>query len=367
MDRTFYATLAQKSISGESLSRQTALEILESGEIELLPLLDAAFEVRKKFTGKEVKIHIINNAQNGACPEDCHYCAQSKNSKAPIEKYRIKSDEEILAEAKEAYESGAYRYCMVFAGRGPSDARIEHLSRLIREIKSKYPVQVCVSAGLLDSQDKAQKLKDAGLDRLNHNLNTSEDNYANVCSTHTFDDRLNTLKLAQNVGLEICSGVIVGMGEQRKDIVDLAFKFRELNAPSIPVNFLIPIDGNILTAKNALTPEYCLRVLCLFRFLNPKAEVRVAAGREGHLRSMEVMSLYPANSLFMDGYLNTKGSRRTKTLRMIKDAGFTINSTRQLEELLKQESASEEDFIVEDQQAILKDLNDLRPLLPAKK
>ena len=358
-EHEFYNRLTDRSIAGEIFEEDLAKQILTSPELDLLPLLNAAYEVRKKFTGKEVAIHVINNAQNGHCSEDCHYCAQAKTSAADIEEYSLKPDEEILAEAKRAYESGAYRYCMVFAGRGPSLRRTEHLARLIRQIKEKYPIHICVSTGLLD-QEKANILKAAGLDRLNHNLNTSRRHYPNICTTHTYDERLATLQAANKAGIEICSGLIVGMGETHDDVLEVAYTLRKLNSPSIPVNFLIPIEGNKLKI-NDLTPEYCLRVLCLYRFLNPKAEIPVAAGREIHLRSMEILALYPANSLFMDGYLNTKGSNKARTLQMIKDAGFTIKSELDLEQLL----ADVHDAAVPEPspsaQVILKDLKDLRP------
>ena len=360
LDRAYYSELQYKSLNGEILSDEICEEILTSKRIELLPLLDAAYQVRKQFAGNEVAVHIINNAQNGFCPEDCHYCAQAKTSSAAIEDYPLKSEEEILLEAKRAHESGAFRYCMVFAGRGPSPRRIELLAKLVVEIKKRYPIQVCISAGLIN-EEGAQRLHQAGLDRLNHNLNTSKRNYSQICTTHTFEDRLNTLKAAKHAGIELCSGMIVGMGEESTDIVEVAKNLRSLKVKSIPVNFLVPIDGNQLKNISHLTPEYCLRILCLYRFLNPKSELRVAAGREGHLRSMEVMALYPANSLFLDGYLNTKGSSRLKTLRMIKDAGFTIKSEQSLEKLLEQEEGAVASFKIDDQKFFMKDLKDLRP------
>jgi len=334
MNRKFYNDLADQGLGKTPLARAACEEILGSPDIELLPLLNAAFEVRKKYTGKEVMVHVINNAQNGFCPEDCHYCPQAKSSQADIEEYPLKPDEEIFAEAQKAHEGGAFRYCMVFAGRGPSQRRTEKLAALISEIKRRYPLEVCVSAGLLDDE-KAKILKAAGLDRLNHNLNSSAAHYPKICSTHTYQDRLNTLKSAQRAGLEICSGMIVGMGESPSDVIEVAMTLREMKSRSIPVNFLVPIEGNTLQRASELSPDYCLRILCLFRFLNPDAEIRAAAGRELHLRSMEVMALYPANSLFLEGYLNTRGSARAKTLRMIQDAGFTIKSEQNLDELLK--------------------------------
>ncbi|OGQ69067.1 MAG: biotin synthase BioB [Deltaproteobacteria bacterium RIFCSPLOWO2_12_FULL_50_11] len=334
MDRTFYQDLAEKGMKKERLSQGLCETILTSPDIELLPLLDAAFQVRKKFAGLKVKIHILNNAQNGHCPEDCHYCAQAKSSEAAIEEYPLKNDDEILAEAREAYLSGAFRYCMVFAGRGPSKERVVRLASLIRKIKAKYPIEVCVSAGLLD-REKATLLKEAGLDRLNHNLNTSERHYPKICTTHTYEDRLSTLRAARQAGLEVCSGMIVGMGESPEEVITVAVRLREVEARSIPVNFLIPIKGNVLAQPHNLTPEYCLRVLCLFRFLNPDAEIRVAAGREYHLRHLEVLCLYPADSLFLEGYLNVQGAESLRVLQMIKDAGFEIQSDRPLDEIFQ--------------------------------
>ena len=299
-------------------------------------MLNAAFEVRKEYFGNEVKIHIINNVQNGYCSEDCRYCVQSRDADSEINEYPMKSDEEIVAKAKNAYENGAYRHCMVFSGKQLSKKRAKHLSILIREIKSKYPIQVCVSHGQLD-KEKALILKEAGLDRLNHNLNTSRRYYPQICTTHIYEDRIATLKNAREAGLQICSGVIVGMGETADDIFETACTLRDLKIESIPVNFFIPIKGVKLDIKPNLSPAYCLRVLCLYRFLNPEAEIRVAAGWEIYFRSMQVLAFYPANSMFMGGYLNTRGKSRIFILQMIKDAGFKICSDYSLDELIQRE------------------------------
>ena len=336
MDEHFYQALAKAGIDGDLLDQATYASLLTDKSVKLMPLLNAAYKVREHFHGKTVTVHIINNVSNGLCSEDCNYCPQSKSSKAEIVEYSEKSKEEILAEAKQAYEAGAYRYCMVYAGRRGSEQRIERIADLVRTIKEQYPIEVCVSAGIMDKKSTLL-LKKAGLDRLNHNLNTSSSQYAKICTTHTFTDRLNTLKAARNADLEVCSGIIAGMGETAVELVDLAMMLHNLEAKSIPINFLLPIAGNKLETAENLTPEYCLKILCLFRFINPQAEIRTAAGREYHLRSMEVMSLYAANSLFMDGYLNTRGKSRKDTLQMIIDAGFTIKSDKSAEELLLQE------------------------------
>jgi len=339
MNEDFYTDLAHNSIAGKLLNREQCRTILTSNEIELMPLINAAFTVRKKFKGKSVTLHVIDNVENGHCSQDCQYCAQSAVSKVKIESYPMKTDAQIMQEAEMAYNSGAFRHCLVFSGKGPTQERIEHLAGLIKEMKQKFhPMQVCVSPGFIN-KSQAQILKEAGLDRLNHNLNTSQNHYAKICSTHEYSDRINTLKAAKEVGLQLCCGVIIGMGETMDDVIDAALTLRELRPDSLPVNYFLPIDGLPLKKTIELTPEYCLRVLCLYRFLNPSVELRVAAGREVYFKSLEALSLYPANSIFVKGYLNVKGSTFLETLQMIKDAGLTIESDRSIDELLKKEES----------------------------
>lgn len=313
--------------AGEAVGRDEALAILADDRLPLLGLIEAAGQVREAHFGRDVLIHQLHNVQSGACPEDCGYCGQSQHSEAPIQAYRLKSREEIVAEAQRAKDNGAYRYCMVLSGRGPSDEEIDHMAACIAEVKSRFGLRTCLSAGLLD-EAKARRLADAGLDRLNHNLNTSERHYEQICTTHTFADRVNTLAAARSAGLDLCSGLIVGMGESFEDLIDVAYRLREFAVPSIPVNFLVPIPGNRVNDAalqgRPLTPQVVLRVLCLFRLANPTAEIRIGAGREGHLRSMQALALHPANSLFVDGYLLTRGSATRETIAMIIDAGFEV-------------------------------------------
>ncbi|MDD3374698.1 MAG: biotin synthase BioB [Candidatus Omnitrophica bacterium] len=361
MNAEFYTNLTNKSLSGEILSINECEQILSSPKMLLLPLLQAAYEIRFKHWKNDVTIHIINNVQNGSCSEDCHYCAQSKLSKAQIEKYPMKSDEEILKEAEQAYEAGAFRYCMVFSGKCQSEDRITHLVKIIQNIKSKFPIEVCVSPGFVTEKD-AKILKAAGLNRLNHNINSSSEHYKNICTTHSFEKRIDTLTAAQNAGLDICSGVIIGMGESTGDLINAALTLRKFkNVKSIPINFLLPIEGNVLTKANELTPQLCLRILCLYRFLNPTAEIRIAAGREYHLRDLQAFGLYPANSIFMDGYLNAKGLIRKKTLQMIKDAGFSIKSDKNLDQLIENEEKNVCKSYTAYDSVIIKEYQDLHP------
>jgi biotin synthase len=318
-----YSRLAERALADEAPSREDALWILDGEDVALLPLLHAAFVPREKHFGRGVMVHVLNNVQNGLCPEDCGYCSQSKVSDAAIRKYPIKSEEDILREAAAAAAAGASRYCMVLSGRGPTLGTTRKLADVIRKVKERHPIEVCLSAGLIEDEH-AQILADAGLDRLNHNLNTSERHYPEICSTHTYADRVATIEAAKRHGIGSCSGLILGMGEESRDVVDVAFELRRLEVPSIPVNFLIPIEGNPVQRDGSLSPERVLRALALMRFANPRAEVRIAGGREGHLRALGPLGLWPANSLFVEGYLTTRGDAVNETYRMIEDAGFTV-------------------------------------------
>ncbi len=359
IETDFYESLATRALAGEEISNAECERLLVDGDIELLALLNAAYTVRAATWGKAVQVHILNNAANGDCPEDCSYCSQAKTSDVDIEDYPMKSRDEVLEEARLAYQNGAFRYCMVFSGRGPSKKRTQDLAELVSEIKSQYPLEVCVSAGLLDDA-KAEVLAEAGLDRLNHNLNTSEERYRDICTTHTYQDRIDTLRAAKRNGIEMCSGLIAGMGEPPSDLVEIAKTLRDLGAESIPVNFLLPFEGGDLEPQG-LTPDYCLRVLCMYRFTNPSAEIRIAAGREFHLRSLEPLALYPANSLFLDGYLNAKGASTNRTYQMILDAGFEIVSDFSAEHLLRTADPGPETPVEVDGKAAVKSIDDLRP------
>jgi len=322
------AAWTRLGLEGEPIPRADARRLVDpEGGIDLWEALGVAGRVRERHFGRDVLVHQLHNVQNGACPEDCGYCGQSRDSTAPIQPYRLKPRAEIIAEAEQARANGAYRYCMVLSGRGPSDADIDHMIGCIREIRERLGLRTCLSAGLM-SPDQTRRLAEAGLDRLNHNLNTSRERYPAICTTHTYDERVETLRHAKAAGLSLCSGLIVGMGEAFDDLVDVAFALRDLGAESIPVNFLVPIPGNPITeatiADRPLTPEIALRALALFRLVNPSAEVRIGAGREGHLRSMQALALRPANSLFVNGYLLTRGSEAWETIRLIVDAGYRL-------------------------------------------
>jgi len=318
-----WSSIIERAIKGVALSREESRAILDLPDEEVPEALRAAFEVRKAFWGKRVKICVLQNARSGLCPEDCHYCSQSLISKAKINKYRLLPIEQLVDGARRAFEAKAKRYCMVTSGRGPSDADIEHLCEATRFIKQQYPLEICVSLGIM-SEAQAKRLKEAGVGWVNHNLNTSERFYPEVCTTHTYQDRVNTVLNVKKAGLSTCSGGIVGMGELDDDILDMAYAIRELEINSVPINFLHPIPGTPMGSFRFLSPLKCLKVLCLFRFLNPKSDIRAAGGREVNLRSLQPLVLYPVNSIFVEGYLTTPGQQALEAHQMIEDMGFEI-------------------------------------------
>jgi biotin synthase len=319
-----FLALADKAIAGEALTRGEAQAVLDIPDDRLLELLNAAYAVRHRFFGRKVRLQMLQNAKSGACQEDCGYCSQSKISTSDIEQYGLLSKAEMVEGAKRAAASKAIRYCIVISGRGPLDREIIAISDAVRTIKQEVPVQVCCSLGLLTESD-ARRLKDAGVDRINHNLNSSERFHPQMVSTHTYQDRLITIRNARGAGLEICSGGIAGMGETDDDLIDLAFALREVRPHSIPMNFLHPVAGTPMQERSELTPQRCLKILCLFRFLHPRTELRVAGGREFNLRSLQALALYPADSLFVGGYLTTPGMPAKEAWEMIEDLGFEVD------------------------------------------
>jgi biotin synthase len=291
--------LADRVLAGGELDRDDARAILDSPDEEILDLLAAAYRVRQRAFGNTVQLFFLMNAKSGLCPEDCGYCSQSKVSEAEIPRYNLLS------------------------APGPTEREIDFVCEIAPKIKAEYDLNICACLGLL-SADQARRLAAAGVDKVNHNLNTSERYYGEVCSTHTYADRVATLAACREAGLALCSGGIMGMGESADDLVAMALELREMRVESIPLNFLNAIDGTPLERVNQLTPRDCLRGLAMMRLVNPTAEIRIAGGREIHLGSLQALGLYAANSIFVGDYLTTKGQLPEADYKMIEDLGFTI-------------------------------------------
>jgi biotin synthase len=279
---TWLDTLTEKALARELPARAELLEVLHSSDDELMDVVAAAFKVRLRYFGRRVKLNYLVN---------------------------IKS---------------AKRVCLVASGRGPTDADITRVSGAIARFKQQHPdVEVCACLGLL-SDGQAERLHQAGTTAYNHNLNTAETNYADICTTHSYQDRADTVRRAKQAGLSPCSGLIAGMGETDEELADVVFALRELDPDSVPVNFLIPFEGTPLGGQWALTPRRCLRILAMVRFTCPDAEVRLAGGREIHLRSLQPLALHIVNSIFLGDYLTSEGQAGAQDLEMIADAGFTV-------------------------------------------
>lgn len=316
--------LAQSILQGKQLTKEMLLNVYEDASVDTLDLLNEAYILRKHYYGKKVKLNMILNAKSGICPENCGYCGQSRDMKQK-QRYALVSKEQILKGAEVAHQHDIGTYCIVMSGRGPSNKEIDHISKSVEEIKTKHPqLKICACLGLTNDE-QAKKLKQAGVDRYNHNINTSENYHEEVVTTHTYKNRTDTIEIMKKNHISPCSGVICGMGESNQDIIDMAFALKEIDADSIPINFLHPIKGTKFGEMDDLTPMKCLRIIALFRIINPSKEIRIAGGREVNLRSLQPLALKAANSIFVGDYLITGGQPNKLDYKMIEDLGFEID------------------------------------------
>ncbi|MFT7621011.1 MAG: biotin synthase [Myxococcota bacterium] len=317
--------MAARILEGGALSREEGLAILKSPNDELLLVLDAAFLVRRHHHGRNVNIHVLQNAKSGVCPEDCSFCSQSLKAASGVDQYGMQTVEELVAGARTAAANGAVTYCMVTATRGPSVNELDTVCEATRRIKAELQVSVCASLGLL-TPDKARQLAEAGVDRFNHNLETSRRHFSSICTTHTWEDRVATIRAAKDAGMEACCGGIMGMGEALEDRVEMALELAALGVESVPINLLNPRPGTPLSDQPRLSAQDALRALAMVRLCNPASDVRVAGGREEILGSQQPLALYAANSLFAQGYLTTGGQGVDQDRLMIEAAGFSVAS-----------------------------------------
>lgn len=318
-----WSALADKALAGEVLSREEARAVLHAPAEDTLALLDAAFRVRRAHWGLRVSLHVLQNAKLGACPEDCGFCSQSSKYQSPGGEAPMQSVGELVDGARRAHAARAKRFCMVTATTGPSQRDLDTICEAARQIKTEMDLELCASLGLL-TEAKARRLAESGVDRFNHNLETSERHFGQIVSTHSWADRVATVQLAKQAGMDTCVGGIVGLGEHDDDLIDLALSLRGLDVDSVPVNFLDARPGTPLEGRPLVLPGYALRALCMFRLVHPRTDLRVAGGREITLRALQAMALYPANSIFTQGYLTTGGATPHADHQMIRDAGFTL-------------------------------------------
>lgn len=265
----------EKIFSGEEITKADALKLYDSPLEELCRCAD---QIRKHFCSNKFDICTIINAKSGKCSENCKYCAQSSFYNTCVEEYPLLSPDEVAKHAKENFERGVLRFSIVTSGRKLSDCEVEKVCEIVKEIKKECGIQVCVSAGLLN-EEQFKKLKDAGVSRIHNNLETSQRNFNNVCTTHSFQDKVNAIKAAQSAGLSVCSGGIMGIGETVDDRIDMAFSLKELGIKSVPLNMLNPIKGTPYENLSPLTEEDMRRIAAIYRFILPDASIRLAGGR----------------------------------------------------------------------------------------
>lgn len=313
--------VAKKVMTGEPINFTEAMELMNVQGAKCMELFSLANRVRSRL-GDIVDLCSIVNAKCGLCPEDCSFCAQSVHNDAGIDSYPLMDGEELLNMALMMQEEGASKFCIVTSGKEVESEDFKRILSSIQIIRKETSLSVCVSIGML-TEESAAALKKAGASRIHHNLETSEAFFRNVCTTHSYAEKINTISTAKKAGLEVCCGGIIGMGESIRDRAELAFALRSLDIDSIPLNILNPIKGTPLYNAKPLTPVEILKTIAVFRLVNPEKNIRIAGGREKNLRELQCLSLLAgANGLLLGNYLTTPGRAPKEDIQMIKDLGL---------------------------------------------
>ena len=325
MTTTFRETLSQAAdslLDGGLLTEDEARRFTSAPGADLVDLFAAAARVRQHYRGKTVDICSIVNAKSGACSEDCSYCAQSVHHDTGAPVYPLLSLDRMSRAAESAKKNGAARFCIVTSGRGiESREDLEAIANGVKRVR-EIGLAPCATLGTL-TNDQLSYLKEAGLDRYHHNIETSRAYFPRICTTHTFDERLEVLRNARSLGLSVCSGGILGMGESMEDRIQMAFTLRELNVDSVPINFLMPIKGTPLERTTPITPLEALHTIALFRLILPRKEIRICAGRGTALGQLHpLIFLAGADGFMIGNYLTTSGLNPEDDLRMIRDLGL---------------------------------------------
>lgn len=305
----------------------TKEELLDLYEKPLEELIELSHEVTIENFDNKVEACSIISAKTGACSENCKYCAQSKHNHAEIECHTLLDVETVKKAALSAKENGATRFCIVTSGRVPTGSDFEKILEMIKEVASIDGIHCCASLGLL-SEEQVKQIKEAGVERYNHNINTSEHYHNHICTTHNFEDRVNTVKMVKKYGMEACCGVIIGMGESREDRIEMALSLRQLNPKTVPINFLNPIKGTPLEDyEDKISEEEILKTICIFRLVLPKSLLRYAGGRITRLSkyNQKLGIIAGINSLLVGNYLTTTGSKSEEDKEMLKSLDLVMN------------------------------------------
>ena len=328
--KNFILTLKNNILDGKSISFEEASRLIALNNItqldDILYLSNSANEIREFFCGNKFNLCTIMNAKSGKCPEDCKYCAQSAHFKTSAPVYSLTDKESALNLALNIKNEGANRFALVTSGRGLfSQNEISEISNIYEYINSNCKIHLCASHGLL-TEESAVALKNAGVKTYHHNLETSREFYEKICTTHTFQDRVNTILIAQKIGLEVCSGGIFGLGESSIDRLNMAFELKKLNIKSIPLNFLTPIAGTPMENFEPLDPIEIIKTIAVYRFIHPDSSLRYAGGRL-QLGDFEIQGIKGGiNSALTGNFLTTTGSTISSDKKMIIEEGFVLDN-----------------------------------------
>jgi len=311
-----------KVLSGQKISEEESQKLINVSDDSLHVLSEAANEITRKLCGNVIDVEALINAKKGKCQEDCSFCSQSAFYKTEIDTYKLLPAETIVRNAMLAKEDGVKSFCLVCAWRGPTEKDFEQISSIIKKINTDVGIEVNCSLGFI-SQDMAIKLKNLGVKRYNHNLEAPRSFFSKICTTHSYDDRMQTNIIVKNAGLELCCGGIIGMGETRMQRLELGIDLAGLNPEECPINILVPQKGTPLEIQTRLTVSEILRTIAVFRFLMPKTILKIAGGREVYLANdQEKVFLGGANGIITGGYLTIGGNTPTDDFQMISRLGL---------------------------------------------
>lgn len=319
-DLAFIRSCMNKVLAGDSITFEEAEQLLATNDVTALA--DCANTITRTFNGDMVDVEALINAKSGRCPEDCSFCAQSSFYNTGITKYPLLPKETLVENAKKAKESGATSFCLVCAYRDPPEKDFQQICETISEIRSKVDIEVNVSLGFM-TPARARRLKELGVKRYNHNLEAAESYFSKICTTHDFADRVETAKIVKQAGLELCSGGIIGMGESSKERLELAFSLASLQPEEVPINILIGREGTPMAGFEPIEPLEAIKTIAVWRFIMPKTILKIAGGREVHLKDKDRLALKAgANGIITGGYLTTGGNAPNKDIAMIKEIGL---------------------------------------------
>jgi biotin synthase len=319
-DSSFVSACMHKVLAGGSITFEEAERLLATDDV--MALADCANTITRTFNGDTVDVEALINAKSGRCPEDCSFCAQSSFYDTGITKFPLLPKEVLVENAKKAKDAGATSFCLVCAYRDPPEKDFQQICETITEIRSKVDMEVNVSLGFM-TPERARKLRELGVKRYNHNLEAAESYFSKICKTHDFADRVNTAKIVKQAGLELCSGGIIGMGESKKERLELAFSLASLHPDEVPINILIGREGTPMGGFQPIDPLEAIKTIAVWRFIMPKTILKIAGGREVHLKDKERLALKAgANGIITGGYLTTGGNVPNKDIAMIKEIGL---------------------------------------------